>query len=372
MGNRATGRWGALLAASFAVHTALLVNSTETALWNEQNREGVILSQQLADAAAPLTLSRDMVSLSVLVGRYENRPGITGVRLFNARGELIAEAGSPLDNGRLFTSPIRLQQQSLGQVELRLEQASRGDILRANLGNIGLSALLHFLVFLGGLLLSRTAPAQPEARTAAATASRAPAPSASPVPLADTAVTLLHLALDDPNGLLTRVNASTANELLGLLDQFVDRAAQLYGGEVAAPFSPEGVLVTFHQPDAGEREFQALAAAALFLRLIEDSAEERRQQGRLCLAAKAGVLQTGGSAEVAAILAHTAPSGRILSTQPQTLLGARCRLGTSFQLAVQPGQTLTVALLEELAPEYRQLINNQSQQILSPPTSDEA
>jgi hypothetical protein len=369
MANKGTGRWAALLLASFAVHVALIVNSTETAVWNEQGREGVVLAQQLADSAAPLALSRDMVSLSVLVSRYENRPGILSVRLYDGRGELIAETGNTRDLGRLFATPIRLQQQALGQVELRLEQPSRTLIVRRNLGNLGLAALLHTIVFLGGLLLASPSGTPTRGASAvlrpAADRQQQAAPAAAP----PTGITLLHIALDDPNSLLMRVNASMAEELLELFDQFIDRAARLYGGEVVTPFSPEGVQVKFSQADAQEREFQALAAAALFLRLVEDSAEERREHGRLCLGAKAGVLQGEDDSRIAAVLAHTAPAGRILTSLPLAAAG-RCRLGTGFQLAVSATGTVQVALLEEFAPEYRQLICNQSQQILGPPDSD--
>ncbi|MDF3030477.1 MAG: hypothetical protein K0R03_1035 [Moraxellaceae bacterium] len=368
MANKGTGRWAALLAASFVAHTAFIVNSTETALWNEQGRMGLVLGQQLADTAAPLALSRDMISLSVLAGRYEGRPGIDSVRLYNARHELIAESGDTRDSGRLFTTPMNLQQQALGQVEMRLSVPPRGQLVRENLGNIGLSALLHALVFLSGFFLSARTPA-PRPLQQATPLGNSPAAPAPVVPAhhQGTEITLLHIALDDPNGLLTRVSASMADELLNVFDQFIDRAARLYGGEVTGPFSPEGVLVRFAQPDALEREFQALAAAALFLQLVQDSAEERRQHGRLCLGAKAGVLHGRDDAHVAAVLAHTAPAaGRILGTLPGSMLGTRCRLSAPFQLAVSNTQSLQAALVEEFAPEYRQLISNQSQQILGP------
>jgi hypothetical protein len=368
MANKGTGRWAALLVASFVAHTAFIVNSTESALWNEQGRMGAMLGQQLADTAAPLSLDRDMVSLSVLASRYEGRPGIASVRLFNAHGELIAESGDTRDSGRLFTAPMTLQQQALGQVEVRLAVPPRGQIARQNLGNIGLSGLLHALVFLSGFFLSsRTTTARPLAQaTPLGTAVAAQSPAPHPESPSPAGITLLHIALDDPNGLLTRVNASMADELLSVFDQFIDRAGRLYGGEVVGPFSPEGVLVRFSQADALEREFQALAAAALFLQLVQDSTEERRQHGRLCLGAKAGVLHGEDDHHIAAVLAHTAPAGRILGNLPETMLGTRCRLGATFQLAVSRERTLQAALLEEFAPEYRQLLSNQSQQILGP------
>lgn len=372
MANKGSGRWAALLVASFVLHGALLVNSTETALWNEQGQEGSLLSQQLADAAAPLVLSRDMVSLSVLVGRYENRPGIESVRLFSPGQELLAETGNPRNDGRLFTAPMALQQQGLGRVELHMDTPPRGVIVRENLGNIGLSALLHLLIFAAGLVLAaRQAPAGTGGATPAGRSTPVPVTvPTSTVPVAPPAVTLLHLAIDDPNNLLPRISASLADEMLELFDQFIDRAARLYGGEVATPFSADGVLVRFSQPNAGDREFQALAAAALFLQLVNDASEERSRHNQLCLGAKAGALHGDDAPHTAAVLAHTAPSGRILTSLPQAPLGGACRLGTAFQLAASATEVLQVAVVEEFAPEYHRLITNQSLQILSPADRD--
>lgn len=383
MATKGTGRWATLLAASFAVHVALLVNSTETALWNEQGREGALISQQLAESAAPLVLSRDMVSLSVLASRYDNRPGIASVRLYSASQELLAETGNPRNDGRLFASRMTLQQQALGRVELRMDTPPRGQIVRAEMGNIGLSALLHLLVFGAGLLLAGRAPAPAQgARGMGARPSATPArPAAAPVPApaaaapavaaATPGISLLHLAIDDPNSLLTRISATLADEMLELFDQFIDRAARVYGGEVAAPFSPAGVLVRFRNDDAQEREFHALAAAALFLQLVQDASEERTQHNQLCLGAKAGVLQGEDAPEIAAVLAHTAPAGRILTSVPQAPVSDFCRLGTAYQLAVAEGEVRPAAVVEEFAPEYRQLIANQSQQILLPAGDDD-
>lgn len=378
MASKGRGRWAALLAASFLAHTALTVNSTDTALWNEQGRTGSLLVQQLADAAAPLALARDMVSLSVLTSRYENHPGIASIRLYNAHRELIAETASTGNNGRLFSAGIQLQQQALGQVELRLLEPSRGDIVRESIGNILLSGLLHALIFLAGLFLGPR-PEEASGRGASRNSNASPLPPVAPVAPEPVAAaqpaaaytTLLHIALDDPNGLLTRVNAAMADELLSLFDQFVDRAARLYGGEVATPFSPEGVLLRFTQSDATEREFHALAAARLFLQLVEDSMEERRNYGRLCLSCKAGVLHgddTSGevSSNIAAVLAHMAPSNRILGNLPLSALESYCRLSTSYHLAISQSDSLQVVLVESFAPEYQQLISNQSQQILGP------
>lgn len=372
---KGTGRWAVLVGASFLVHGALTVNSTETALWNAQGQQGTLLAQQLADAAAPLALARDMVSLSVLSARYEAHPGVASLRLYNPLNERLAEAGQTTDEGRLFSAPMHLQQQVLGQIDLRLVTPSSGDIVRASLGNIGLSALLHLLLLAGGLFMERreavatrgARPLTPDPLTHEHQRAPVPAPVAVP---ANTASTLpgsyLHIALDDPNGLLRRVNAAMADELLTLFDQFIDRVARFYGGDVTTPFSPEGVTVRFAEGDAEDISFRALAAAQLFLQLVDEAAEERRACGRLTLSCKAGVLHDSQESSISGILARTAPSGRILSSLPANLHTLPCRLSQSYRLAVSDDTSLQVAVIEAFAPEYQQLINNQSQHILAP------
>lgn len=379
MGTKGTGRWATLVAASFAVHVALLVNGAETARWNEQGQAGALLTQQLADAAAPLVLSRDMVSLSVLTSHYDNRPGIASIRLYSSTQELLAETGNPRNDGRLFTARMNLQQQGLGRVELRMDTPPRGQIVHQEMGNISLSGLLHLLVLGAGLLLAGrgATPARGTGRQAsAATPANRPAPPAPATPAAapvtaPPAVSLLHLAIDDPNSLLARINATMADELLELFDQFIDRVARLYGGEVIAPFSPAGVLVRFANDDTHEREFHALAAAALFLQLVQDATEERQRHNQLCLGAKAGVLQGEDAPDIAAVLAHTAPAGRILTSLPKAPVADFCRLGTAYQLAVAESEVRQAAVIEEFSPEYRRLIVNQSQQILLPASVEE-
>jgi hypothetical protein len=178
----------------------------------------------------------------------------------------------------------------------------------------------------------------------------------------------LHIALDDPNGLLHRVNAVMADEMLTVFDQFVDRAARLYGGEVATPFGPEGVCVHFQNGDATERPLRALAAAQLFLQLVNDATEERRACGHLALPCKAGVAHNAPAA-LAATLARTVPTDRILTTLPSAEHILPCRLEPAVRLAVNETDSVQVAMVATFAPEYQQLISNQSGRILAPAES---
>lgn len=367
--SKGAGRWTALVATSFLVHAALTVNTTETALWNAQGRQGSLLAQQLADAAAPLALSRDMVSLSVLTTRYEHHPGIASIRIFNPLNERLSEAGLTSDDGRLFSAPMQLQQQALGQVDLRLVTPTKGDIIRASLGNTGISALLHLLVLAGALFMTRQTPAATRGASPSPTATPAvPVVTAPPeaAPIASETGSHLHIALDDPNGLLRRVNVAMADEMLTVFDQLVDRVARLYGGEVATPFGPDGVVVHFLQGDPEERPLRALAAAQLFLQLVNDAATERRAFGRLSLPCKAGIIHEQAGHGSAGILARTAPADRILTTLPSTQQDLPCQLGTAYRLAISEEAAIQVALVEGFATEYQELIVSQSQHILAP------
>ena len=374
--SKGAGRWAALVATSFLVHGALTINSTETALWNAQGQQGSLLVQQLADAAAPLAMGRDMVSLSVLTARYENHPGIASIRIFNPLNERLAEAGLTNDQGRLFSAPLQLQQQRLGEVDLRLIAPGKADIVRASLGNMGLSALLHFLLLIGGLSMSpRKAVAARRATGISPPATAAPVAAAEAEPRAIAPASIpvegshLHIALEDPNGLLQRVNAEMADEMLSLFDQLIDRAARVYGGEVATPFDSSGVTVHFLNNEAQDRPLRALAAAQLFLQMITDIDEERRAYGRFSLPCKAGIVHDQTDAYLATTLARTAPANRILTTLPSPEQHLPCRLGNPYRLAIDDSTAIQIALVESFAAEYQHLISNQSSHILTPAES---
>jgi hypothetical protein len=373
-----TGRWGwlaALVLFSFAVHAVLLVNSVETEVWNEQSESGALLAEQLADAAAPAVLGHDMVSLSVLASRFEDHPDVQTVMLIDASEHVLAQIGvDAASSGRRFAAPVVLNGQTLGRVSLQLALPSRGQIIRNSLGNLALSGLLH-LILLGVALSLRAAADAPAMGQAARRTPQAPVAATQPEPAVEPAqvqqpASLLHLGLDDPNHLLTRVNATTADELLTVLDHLLDRAARLYGGEIIAPFSPTGTLVAFHQPEAVDRAFQALMCGQLFLQLTAGADQQRRAAGLFSLPVKAGVHHTDNDTpenrQIAAILALAAPSGRLLSSSdlldPAAL--ARCHAGQSLSLALGAGRELPIVVIERLQAEYQQLVHNQSQQLL--------
>jgi hypothetical protein len=332
-----------------------------------------MLASQLADADGAALLAHDMVSLSVLTSRLEDSQAVQGVTVTDPSGNVLSQFGADVAPraGRHFIAPVTLNGQDLGRVNLQLATPGRAGIVRRNLANLTLSAARHLslLAVALGLLSAR---GQGEPRSVPAPRAEPLATPAVPEPEQPVAspVALLHLGLDDPNNLLTRVNATTADELLTVLDHLLDRAARLYGGEITAPFSPAGTLVAFRQADAAERAFQAVLCGQLFLQLVAGADQQRRAAGLFSLPVKAGVHHAGDdtpdSHQTAAILALAAPSGRLLSSTgslaPEVL--ERCHTGQSLSLALGAGRELPIVVIERLQAEYQQLVQNQTQQLL--------
>jgi hypothetical protein len=366
----AWGKLGALVLISFTVHTTLLVNSVETELQREQALEGQLLSGQLADGAAQPTMAHDMVSLSVLTSGFQDRPNIAAIRVLDSKDSTLAEYDSDTAiPGSSFSAPITLQGQALGRAEVQLAAISRGEILRHSRGNIGVSAGFHLGIFILALMIALRARASAQAAMPAPVPlAAAPEPAPPPKPLKP--VALLQLNISDPNNLLMRVNATTADELLTVFDHLLDRAARLYGGQVAAPFSPAGTLVVFSEADPVERAFKAMVCGQLFLALAAGADVQRRAAGLFSLPVKAGLHHAAddlpAERQIANTIAQTAPSGKLLCSTEQIDPEAldRCQPGQSLKLALGAGRELPIVVIERLHAEFQQLVHNQTQQLL--------
>ena len=369
MKSLAWGKLGALVLVSFVVHTLLLVTSVESELGREQELEGQLLSAQLADGAAQATMAHDMLSLSVQTAGFQDKPNIASVRVFDNKSNALAEYDSDTAiPGRAFSAPISLQGQALGHADIQLTAISHGDVLRRNRTTIGISAGLHLGIFVLAVLLGLSRRASGETAVAAAPDPAAVATEPPPPPLKPAA--LLQLNISDPNNLLMRVNATTADELLTVFDHLLDRAARLYGGHVVSPFSPAGTLVVFSEPDPVERAFKAMVCGQLFLALAAGADVQRRAAGLFSLPVKAGLHHAAddnaAERQVAATIAQTAPSGRMLSSTEHLDLDAldRCQPGQSLKLALGAGRELPIIVIERLQAEFQQLVHNQTQQLL--------
>jgi hypothetical protein len=363
-------RWIFLVISSFLLHTTFMVQNTASALRSEQVRTGNVLVKQLAETAAPLLLANDMVSLSVLAARYdhgsEHDSPILRVQIYDTKRSLLAETGSNTQ-GKIFSMPIILSQQALGTAYLTLQEPEILLLLRQSLGIIFASALLHGLMFLGVLILQKqatpTTPTNHRSITPTQTIHEVEPVPDIPTPSQPTPeAAVLHIAIADPNHLLHHVNEETAQELFTLLDQFIDRIQRLYGCQRSGEFTDVGVLLAFNKTGHHDEVFHAIAAGHLFLQLLDDAREARSKHGLLCLDCKLGLLPTYDDEKVK-ILAHTAPPCRIL-TIDNDIIKEHAQLGQIVHLSLNEQEVVDVALIEDIAPEYRQLIISQSQHIL--------
>ena len=328
-----------------------------------------MLASQLADGAAQATMTHDMVSLSVLTSGFQDKPDIAAVHVFDNKGNALAEYDADtVIPGLSFSAPITtLQGQTLGHADIQLAAIAHGAILRHSRGNILVSAGLHLGIFIVALVVGSRRRAD-DLQTAYAVTPSAPEPVVPPTPLKP--VALLQLNIADPNNLLMRVNAATADELLTVFDHLLDRAARLYGGQVAAPFSPAGTLVVFPEADPVERAFKAMVCGQLFLALAAGADVQRRAAGLFSLPVRAGLHHAlddaPGERQIAVTLAQTAPTGRLLSStehiDPDAL--DRCQPGQSLKLALGAGRELPIVVIERLHADFQQLVHNQTQQLL--------
>jgi hypothetical protein len=91
----------------------------------------------------------DTVGLALLTGRYTERADVASVRILTATGQVLASGGAaPTRGGQLFKQPVKLDQRTVGQVELTLIEPTRGEMIHYQWLPLLLSALLHALLWL--------------------------------------------------------------------------------------------------------------------------------------------------------------------------------------------------------------------------------
>lgn len=356
------GKLGMVVLASFVVHTLLLVTSATTTLQAEQDAEGRLLANQLAQAATQAAVAHDLVTLSLLIQPYQNQPNIAAVHIRDSKNTMLAGADNDaVAPGRSFNAAIAIPgEASGGKAEVVLSDPSRGEIMHRNQGALLASAGLHVAMLVAALLL---VPASRRPAVAAATDSNPDTAPRQPV-------ALLQVSIADPNNLMMRVNAATADEMLTVLDHLLDRAARLYGGQVVEPFSPAGTLVAFYDDDPVERAYRALVCGQLFLSLVSGADLQRRAAGLFSLPVKAGLHHAGDDTteerRIAVTIAQTAPTGRLLCSTDGVDSEAldRCQLGQRLKLAVGAGRELPIVVIERLQAEFQQLVHDQTQRLL--------
>lgn len=292
-----------VLAVSFLVHATLMVSSAKHEVDRAQQPVGELLASQLATNAAPLMMNQDSVGLGLMADRFGQTPGVLSLKVMGTDARAVASGGNaPTLSGLTFKAPVKLDDKSLGNVEVVLASPARGEILRGSGLELLGSLLLHLL--LGSWLIwperfrnvkvPILQPLPPLLR-------RSPAPTLEiPTPVEEVppaATVFLQVVLEDSKGLLQRVNASTADQMLVILEKLLLRAARLYQGKVQHTFGPEGASVRFEGDDEAACLQQALSCGRLFLMLADTAYQQRRSAKLFALPVKAAICPLGDREE---------------------------------------------------------------------------
>lgn len=290
-----------VLAVSFLIHGGLLVSSARHELDRARQPMGELLAAQLAGNAAPLIMNRDTVGVGLLAERFGNTPGVLSLKVMATDPALGATGGTAQTlQGVAYRAPIVLENKPLGEAEVVLASPANGEILRNNGLHLLISLLLHaglacWLIWPQRFRNLRVPILQPLPRRKPAAVLTPPEPA--PVEVPPAATFFLQVALEDPKGLMQRVNASTADQMLVILEKLLLRSAKLYQGKVLHSFGPEGATVRFAGDDESACLQQALACGRLFLALADAAYQQRRNAKLFALSVKAAVCSLDGREE---------------------------------------------------------------------------
>ena len=291
-----------VLAVSFFMHALLLVSGARNEVARAQQPIGALLAGQLAGNAAPLLINKDSVGLGLLADRFGQTPGILSLKVTALDARMSAGGGNaPTLSGPVFKAPIVLEGKALGEAEVTLAGPASGDILRANVIPLLASLLMH-LLFGSWLIWPQRfrairipilQPLPPRRRREDQVGTADLVVEAAP----PAATVFLQLALEDSKGLLQRVNASTADQMLEILEKLLLRSARHYHGKVLHAFGPEGATVRFEGNDAAACLQQALSCGRLFLSLADAAYRQRRTAKLFALPVKAAIGERGERGE---------------------------------------------------------------------------
>ncbi|MDO9179429.1 MAG: hypothetical protein Q7U16_14100 [Agitococcus sp.] len=274
-----------LFVVSYLIHATLLVNSADSELRNAQQQVGNLLAEQLATSSATLMMNKDSVGLGLLANRFGETSAILSLRIVNLNKEVIASGGSaPSQQGTTFTAEIQLEKQPLGQAEVVLASRARGDIIRDSAFNLLLSLLVHaFLVAWIGwpqlfkkIRIPILQPLPSEAKPVIVAPVINVVVQAEPEPVKAAASVFLYVAFDDRKNLMQKVNVSTSEQFLMIVDKLLKRATRLYTGKVTVNLTAEGAVVRFDGDTGLDCMNRALACGRLLLKLTDTAYHQRR------------------------------------------------------------------------------------------------
>lgn len=303
------GLYATIIAISFALHTALIVEGAAHQLASTRDAQGQLLVRQLAEDATLGVARQDTVGLALLANRYSQRPDVVGLRLLAADGHVLATGGNaPSRSGETFQQILLQDRAQSGQVELTLADISLGEIIRLQWLPLLLSLLIHAFLWLFYRVVARpkqlwaakaqtaddfsesesteTTPedstntnlsAEPSLQLKKADAASA-TPKVYPV--------ILRVTFDDPKSLLDTLTPTIAQKYFSLCQKLLEEAIRVLGAQmpndgesteltVITPFGMNGALVGVNQsstPALGH-----LLLLAQLINLLSDAVYRRNR-----------------------------------------------------------------------------------------------
>jgi hypothetical protein len=277
------GLYASIVAISFALHTALIVEGSVHQLASTRDAQGELLIRQLAADATLGVARQDTVSLALLANRYSERADIVSLRILAADGHILATGGSaPSRSGQLFQQILLQDRTQNGQVELTLAEASLGEIIRLQWLPLLLSFFIHLFLWLFYRVVARPESVWSLSDQSASDLNDSNETNADESHQANTLNTtepslqlksqvttaalisypvVLRIAFDDPKSLLETLTPTIAQKYFSLCQKLLEEAIRVLGAQmpndgeptelsIISPFGMEGALVGVNQNSA--------------------------------------------------------------------------------------------------------------------------
>ncbi len=268
----------AVIAASTVISAYSLWQQQQSAQQNLQP-VSLIIAQQLADAAAPLVLDGDQLSLQALSAKLSKSRLIRHVAIYDLDNDLLAQSGKPRlrSSDILANGTITLQNEIVGHTQVALRGGGSGAFpATQTLIFLCLGSSFVCLLLLTRRPLDRKV-AEPDAHTAA----NQPIVPAY-VEHAFVAVELLKFPL-----LRKRLNEDTLYEYIATFQHWLRRVADLFAAEISV--ENRGFTLTLQAADKEHLAAQAVQCAYTMNEVLNDANPKRKQAGELIFEMRIGV-----------------------------------------------------------------------------------
>ncbi|WP_295516141.1 AhpA/YtjB family protein [uncultured Pseudomonas sp.] len=137
-----------LVAAALVIYAGIMSVQFRHAMQQQADALGQSLVTQTANSAAELLVANDNLSLNVLLGNLARNPLVAHAAVYSPDNRVLAESGTRPSQGLLtatdgiYSTPIRFQDVTAGQVRLALDMNQFQQPMMISLQNMGLLGLI--------------------------------------------------------------------------------------------------------------------------------------------------------------------------------------------------------------------------------------